>query len=61
MPLYEYECKTCEAKFETLQRINADNQDLVCPICGAPEPTKVFSSFASLGVEKGTACQTGST
>ena len=61
MPLYEYECKACEAKFETLQHINADNRDLVCPICGAPEPTKVFSRFASLGVEKSMTCQTGST
>lgn len=61
MPLYEYECKACEFKFETLQQINADRLDLVCPDCGAPEPTKVFSRFASLGLEKGVTCQTGST
>lgn len=61
MPIYEYECAACASKFEALQRINADNQDLDCPKCGAPEPTKVFSRFASLGVEKGGACETGST
>ena len=61
MPIYEYECKACASKFEILQRINADNQDLVCPICSASKPTKVFSRFASLGVEKGATSETGAT
>lgn len=61
MPIYEYECAACASKFEALQRINADNKALVCPKCGEPEPTKVFSRFASLGAEKGAACETGST
>jgi putative FmdB family regulatory protein len=61
MPLYEYKCKTCESRFEVLQRVNADNKDLICPDCGAAEPTKVFSRFASIGNGKGYVCETGST
>ena len=57
MPIYEYQCKTCESKFEILQSINADNSELVCPDCGAEKPMKVFSSFASLG--NGKAADTG--
>ena len=29
MPIYEYQCKTCQSKFEVLQSINADNSELV--------------------------------
>ena len=60
MPIYEYQCETCESKFEVLESVNADNKDLTCPECGAFEPKKVFSSFASLGSAKTVACQTGS-
>jgi putative FmdB family regulatory protein len=61
MPIYEYQCKTCQTKFEVLQAINVDNKELTCPTCGAEKPTKVFSSFASIGNGKTAACQTGST
>ena len=60
MPIYEYQCETCESKFEVLEGVNADNKELKCPDCGALEPKKVFSSFASLGSTKTVACQTGS-
>ena len=60
MPIYEYQCQTCESKFEVLESVNEDNQELKCPVCGACEPKKVFSSFASLGNAKTAACQTGS-
>ena len=61
MPIYEYQCKTCQSKFEILQSINADNSELVCHDCGAEKPMKVFSSFASIGNGKAAACDTGST
>jgi putative FmdB family regulatory protein len=60
MPLYEYQCKTCESKFEILQRINEGNEELECPECGAPKPKKVFSSFAAVG-NGAEFCATGST
>ena len=47
MPLYEYECKECGARFEVLQAIGATGEDLTCPECETPNPQKVFSIFAS--------------
>ena len=68
MPIYEYQCKKCESKFEVLQSINADNRGLICPSCDASEPTKVFSRFAPLGngkppttCEMSSTCEMGST
>ena len=61
MPLYEYQCKTCESKFEILQGMNEANDELTCPDCGSPDATKVFSLFASVGNGKAAACDIGST
>ncbi|MFQ6041392.1 MAG: zinc ribbon domain-containing protein [Candidatus Poribacteria bacterium] len=61
MPIYEYQCKECNSKFEVLQSINATNEGLICPKCGASEPKKVFSLFASFGSGKTAECKTGST
>lgn len=47
MPLYEYECKQCDARFEVLQAVGASGDDLTCLECGMPRPKKVFSMFAS--------------
>ncbi|NIR52568.1 zinc ribbon domain-containing protein, partial [candidate division KSB1 bacterium] len=48
-PVYEYQCKKCWEKFEVLQKVGADDTDLNCPNCGAPNPEKVFSLFSSAG------------
>jgi len=61
MPIYEYKCKKCNAKFEVLQSINGANKGPACPECGEPEPKKVFSLFASFARGKAAACNTGST
>ncbi len=61
MPLYEYECKTCESSFEVLQSINEVDTELACPECDSFETAKVFAPFASLGTDKSAACDTGST
>jgi putative FmdB family regulatory protein len=47
MPLYEYRCRACGARFEVLQRVGADAADLVCPQCGGNEVSKQYSTFAS--------------
>lgn len=61
MPLYEYQCKSCESKFEVLQSISEVGDELACPECDSFETAKVFAPFASLGTEKSAACDTGST
>lgn len=44
MPIFEYECKTCEDVFEVLTK--SDSQ-VSCPECGSGEVEKKFSAFAS--------------
>ena len=48
MPLYEYECKSCGAAFETL--VFGDEKP-VCEKCGSKRLKKRVSSFAAIGRE----------
>lgn len=49
MPIYEYECKKCNERFEVLQKISDGNEGLRCPKCDAEEPERVLSAFCSAG------------
>ena len=44
MPLYEFECRSCRARFEQLV-FNQDNK-IVCRECGAPDVVQLLSTFA---------------
>jgi putative FmdB family regulatory protein len=44
MPLYEYQCETCEHRFEKIQKFTDPPPDC-CPKCGGPV-RKLFSSPA---------------
>ena len=44
MPLYEYECQACHARFERIQKFSDPPVD-TCPTCGGPV-TKLPSSPA---------------
>ena len=62
MPLYEYQCKKCEKKFETL--VSFSNSDAVeCPDCGSQETNKLLSTFSAfVGSSASTpSCRTSST
>ena len=46
MPLFEYECRVCEGRFEKLTRsINAEPGEVECPGCGSEDTYKVISLF----------------
>jgi len=47
MPVYEYKCRRCGHKFEALQRLGENGENLKCPHCGESKPEKVFSTCAS--------------
>jgi putative FmdB family regulatory protein len=47
MPIYEYRCDDCGAKFEKLVRRSADTAELVCPSCGTKHLTQELSTFAT--------------
>lgn len=43
MPLYDFECRECQDRFEA-QVAQAERP--VCPKCGATDPTRLISPFA---------------
>jgi len=45
MPIYEYECSKCGAKFELRRNIEDSNDEIQCPECGEKKPVRVFSTF----------------
>jgi putative FmdB family regulatory protein len=51
VPIYEFVCMTCEARFEELVSIDAD--DPPCPDCGAVRVARQLSVFAAHGAAVG--------
>jgi len=49
MPIYEYECRKCEERFEVLQKADETNDQVCCPKCGADKPERLLSAFCSVG------------
>jgi putative FmdB family regulatory protein len=47
MPIYEYVCDRCHAKFERLVR--AFDEAVECPVCAGRSVEKQLSSFAFAG------------
>lgn len=43
MPMYEYRCNQCGAKFEIIRGISAANEEIKCPKCGSEKTEKVLS------------------
>ncbi len=46
MPLYEYVCSECGARFELLRPLSRSNEEASCPRCQS-KAERVLSSFAS--------------
>ena len=69
MPIFDYQCNACEARFETLVR---SDTKVECPSCGGAKVTKLLSipaapagagkrtDFSSLGPPKSGGCCGGS-
>jgi putative FmdB family regulatory protein len=47
MPIYEYFCEDCHAKFEKLVRRAEEASELACPSCGQKRLTLQLSVFAA--------------
>jgi putative FmdB family regulatory protein len=48
MPIYEFKCDQCYAKFELLLAIN---EPALCPKCGSTTPQKLVSRFRRIRSE----------
>lgn len=46
MPIYEYTCQKCNAKFEQLQRTMSGDTKAKCPDCGSTKTARSLSVFA---------------
>lgn len=49
MPLYEFCCPHCGARFERLVRGANRAVAIICPQCGESPAERVFSTFATAG------------
>ncbi|HCT98628.1 MAG TPA: FmdB family transcriptional regulator [Methylococcaceae bacterium] len=43
MPIYEYQCQSCQHEHEVLQKINAEPLT-ACPVCEKPDLIKKISA-----------------
>ncbi|HYK87604.1 MAG TPA: zinc ribbon domain-containing protein [Acidobacteriota bacterium] len=57
MPLYEYECRSCKAKFEQL--VFNNKTKVSCRKCGSPDITQLLSVFAVAGSSDRAAAEPG--
>ena len=44
MPIYEFQCRRCSRRFETLLPVGAEDR-AACPECGGRELSKCVSAF----------------
>lgn len=47
MPIYEYQCISCEEKFELLRRLSDEDSEIKCPKCNKTGVKRVFSTFST--------------
>jgi len=52
MPIYEYECQSCQGQFQTLVMKAEDEKDLACPGCEGNNLKKLISRGAYHQSEK---------
>ncbi|RMD99390.1 MAG: zinc ribbon domain-containing protein [Calditrichaeota bacterium] len=66
MPIYEYRCSNCGAKFELLRRSSDSDEEIRCEHCGQQRVERLFSAFATSGggeasfASSSSACDTSS-
>jgi putative FmdB family regulatory protein len=46
MPIYEYRCADCEARFEDLVATSAQRDEAQCPSCEGRNTQRLLSTFA---------------
>ncbi|HEX9117152.1 MAG TPA: zinc ribbon domain-containing protein [Anaerolineae bacterium] len=48
MPLYEYVCDDCQARFEVLRSMGQSSLAVACPRCHGANARKMISAFAAI-------------
>lgn len=52
MPIYEYQCRSCEEQFELLVSRSRAKKTPPCPACGSTETERVMSGFFGRSVSR---------
>ncbi|MBI5506436.1 MAG: zinc ribbon domain-containing protein [Deltaproteobacteria bacterium] len=60
MPIHEYQCRACGARFEELTLSSADEAAVACRECQSRRVTRLFSAFAVGSSEPQPVAQSGS-
>jgi len=53
MPLYEYYCADCHAKFSTLRPMSKADDPIACEHCAGPNTRRAISLFAAYSAGDG--------
>ncbi|HUV88232.1 MAG TPA: zinc ribbon domain-containing protein [Anaerolineae bacterium] len=51
MPLYEYRCSDCQARFDALRAMSAADAPIACPKCESLHTGRMISLFSAVGSE----------
>jgi len=49
MPLYEYCCSECGARFDSLRAMSDADVPIACPKCGSENTCRAISLFSAIG------------
>lgn len=58
MPIYEYRCRNCGARFEVL--VYSEGKEIVCDQCGSEDSERLMSGFAAAGTSSTSSSCAGS-
>ncbi len=48
MPIYEYHCQDCKARFDALRPMSQADDPIACSRCHGPNTSRVLSLFAAI-------------
>lgn len=63
MPIFDYHCSDCGAKYEVFHKVREKTEDVLCPECGSTNYKKQMSipavSMESTSASAGPSCESG--
>jgi len=60
MPVFDYKCEKCNARYDVYHKVREVVEDVVCPACGSKSHKKLMSvPAAPITAESGSRCEDG--